>query len=166
MSRDTLYSSSEIELHARSFRYAIVAARFNHTIVDRLLTASVDTLIAHGAADRQIAIARVPGAFEIPLMCQNYANSGQIEAIIALGCVIRGDTPHFEYVCSESARGVIDVSLKFNLPVINGILTTDNIEQAEARSQDHKIQGENKGVDAAKAAMEMLAVLHEAQDSL
>lgn len=155
MSNDKLYQNDQT-LHAGDFRYAIVAARFNAFIVDRLLEATLDTLRAGGGAPERISVYRVPGAFEIPLACQKVAQTGRFDAIIALGCVIRGDTPHFDYVCSESARGISKVSLKFDLPVINGILTTDNPAQAEARVDT--VSGNNKGADAAKAAMEVLNV--------
>lgn len=155
MSDDKLYGNNQT-LHAGEFRYAIVAARFNAFIVDRLLAAAVDTLKACGGISERISVYRVPGAFEIPLACQKLAQTGRFDAVIALGCVIRGDTPHFEYVCSESARGIAEVALKFDLPVINGILTTDNTSQAEARVDT--AAGNNKGADAAKAAMEVLSV--------
>lgn len=155
MSDDRLYENNQT-LHAGDWRYGIVAARFNAFIVDRLLQGALDTLKACGAADERIGIYRVPGAFEIPLTCQKLAQTGRFDAIIALGCVIRGDTPHFDYVCSESARGIVEVALKFDMPVINGILTTDNPAQAEARVDT--AAGNNKGVDAAKAAMEVLDV--------
>lgn len=155
MSEDKLYGNDQT-LHAGDFRYAIIAARFNAFIVDRLLEGALETLKACGAMPERIGVYRVPGAFEIPLACQKAAQTGRFDAIIALGCVIRGDTPHFEYVCSESARGISEVALKFDLPVINGILTTDNPAQAEARVDTAR--GNNKGVDAAKAAMEVLGV--------
>ena len=160
MSNDKLYSSSDFELQAAQYRYAIVAARFNDHIVSKLLDGCVATLKTHGASDDQLQVVRVPGAFEIPLLCQRFAVNGKIDAVIALGCVIRGDTPHFDFVCTESSRGVLDVSLKYDIPVINGILTTDNTEQAEVRAQDYQNGGDNKGADAAKAAMEMLSILN------
>jgi 6,7-dimethyl-8-ribityllumazine synthase len=145
------------DLSAGSFHYGIVAARFNSVFVDRLLQGTLDTLRAHGADPAQLTVLRVPGAFEIPLACQKLARTGRYEALIALGCVIRGETPHFDYVCAESARGVLEVCLKFDLPVINGILTVDTDEQAAARTSDDN----NKGADAAKSAMEMLAVIRQ-----
>lgn len=155
MSDEKLYRNDQT-LSAGGWRYAIVAARFNAFIVDRLLEGARDALKASGGVSERISVYRVPGAFEIPLTCQKLAQTGRFDAIIALGCVIRGDTPHFEYVCSESARGIAQVALKFDLPVINGILTTDNPAQAEARVDT--VTGNNKGVDAAKAAMEVLSV--------
>jgi 6,7-dimethyl-8-ribityllumazine synthase len=155
MSEDKLYGNDQTP-HAGGFRYAIVAARFNAFIVDRLLDAALETLKAGGASSERIDVYRVPGAFEIPLACQKVARTGRFDAIIALGCVIRGDTPHFDYVCSESARGISEVALKLDIPVINGILTTDNPAQAQARVDT--ASGNNKGSDAAKAAMEVLSV--------
>lgn len=155
MSEDKLYGNDQTP-HAGGFRYAIVAARFNAFIVDRLLDAALETLKAGGASSERIDVYRVPGAFEIPLACQKVARTGRFDAIIALGCVIRGDTPHFDYVCSESARGISEVALKLDIPVINGILTTDNPAQAQARVDT--ASGNNKGADAAKAAMEVLSV--------
>lgn len=156
MSNEKLYDASAPTPQAGKFRYAIVAARFNAFIVDQLLEGAKETLIEAGAMAGQIAVYRVPGAFEIPLACQKLALTGKFDAIIALGCIIRGDTPHFDYVCAESARGISEVSLKHNLPVIYGILTTDNTAQAEARIDT--AAGNNKGVDAAKSAMEVLAL--------
>lgn len=154
MSKDKIYQNNT-GLQAGKFNYGIVAARFNESLVDKLLHGAVDSLQRHGAVPAQITVIRVPGAFEIPLACQKLAQTRSYDALIALGCVIRGDTPHFEYVCSESARGVLDVSLKFDLPVINGILTVDTQEQAEVRAAPDN----NKGSDAAKSAMEMLAMI-------
>jgi 6,7-dimethyl-8-ribityllumazine synthase len=156
MSKEKIHADNPV-LTAGGFHYGIVAARFNSVFVDRLLRGTLDTLQAHGAASPQITVLRVPGAFEIPLACQKLAQTGHYEALIALGCVIRGETPHFDYVCAESARGILEVSLKFDLPVINGILTVDTDEQAAARTTGDN----NKGADAAKSAMEMLAVIQQ-----
>jgi 6,7-dimethyl-8-ribityllumazine synthase len=156
MSKDKLHQHHS-GLKAGKSHYGIVAARFNAGVVERLLQGALDSLRTHGASETQITVLRVPGAFEIPLACQKLAQTGHYAALIALGCVIRGDTPHFEYVCSESARGVLDVSLKFDLPVINGILTVDSLEQAEARAEGDN----NKGSDAASSAMEMVAMIQQ-----
>jgi 6,7-dimethyl-8-ribityllumazine synthase len=159
MSKHKIYPQKQLEdLTAGDFRYAIVAARFNEAVVTNLLQAAVDTLQQHGAVADKITVVRVPGAFEIPLACQKLARTGKYDAIIALGCVIRGDTPHFDYVCSTSAHGILEVSLKFDMPIIYGVLTTDTQAQAEARAGDMSA-GQNKGSDAAKSAMEMLAML-------
>jgi 6,7-dimethyl-8-ribityllumazine synthase len=157
MSDFKLYEASQTTLSATDYRFAVVAARFNSEIVDALLAGAVKALQGAGAKADQISVFRVPGAFELPLSCQKLAEQGKVDALIALGCVIRGDTPHFDYVCSESARGIMDVGLKFSLPVINGILTVDNIEQAKARAD---ADGNNKGADAAYAAIEMLTLFN------
>ena len=140
------------DLTAGDARFAIVAARFNGEIVDNLLQGAKSTLLHHQVAEQFIDTIHVPGSFEIPLTAQHLANSKKYSAIIALGCVIRGDTPHFDYVAGECARGILEVSLKTGVPVIFGVLTTDTLEQAQARSQ---LSGENKGVDAALCALEM-----------
>src|SRR5687767_5117381 len=124
MSKDKIHYN-RVALKAGDAHYGIVAARFNAKVVEQLLRGALESLRVHGAAETQITVLHVPGAFEIPLACQKLAQTGRYDALIALGCVIRGDTAHFHYVCSESARGVLDVSLKFDLPVINGILTVD-----------------------------------------
>jgi 6,7-dimethyl-8-ribityllumazine synthase len=153
MSNDLLYSSGKMPaLQANHFRFAIVAARFNADIVDKLLVGAERALLAKGATAQTITVVRVPGAFELPLAAQKLALTGRYDAIITLGCVIRGDTPHFDYVCNECARGINEVALKFNLPVIFGVLTTDNMMQAEVRAADHN----NKGIDAALTAIELL----------
>lgn len=156
MSKEKIHKNG-VPLTAGNFHYGIVAARFNAAFVDRLLQGALATLQAHGAVSAQITVLRVPGAYEVPLVCQKLAQTRRYHALIALGCVIRGETPHFDYVCSESARGVLEVSLKFDLPVINGILTVDTEQQAAARTADDN----NKGADAAKSAMEMLAVIQQ-----
>ena len=165
MSDFKLYSSSDFELDGGDARIGIVAARFNDEIVNRLLEAAVATLQQRNVADERLIVVRVPGAFEIPLVCQRLAATGSVDAVIALGCIIRGDTPHFDYVCSESARGVLDVSLQLDLPVINGILTTDDLAQAEARAGVGDSPHGNKGADAALAALEMLSLLKRLDDN-
>lgn len=157
MPKEKRYRPNEV-ITAGAARYAIVAARFNIFIVDRLLQGAHTTLVKHGATEEHLTIVRVPGAFEIPLICQALAKTSRYDAILALGCVIRGDTPHFDYVCSESARGISEVALKYHIPVVYGILTTDNVEQALARANTDG--GDNKGVDAAFVAMEMVGLLN------
>jgi 6,7-dimethyl-8-ribityllumazine synthase len=137
-------------------RVAIIAARWNGEITDGLLTGAVRALTLHGIAEDDIEIFRVPGAFELPLASQRAARTGRFSAVISLGCVIRGDTPHFDYVCSETTRGIGHVNLTENLPVAFGLLTTDNFEQSLERSGDNS---ENKGEEAALAVLEMLTVL-------
>ena len=137
-------------------RYAIVASRFNDFIVGRLVEGAVDALVRHGAAADAITIVKVPGAFEVPLVCQKLARSGKYDAVLALGAVIRGSTPHFDYVAAEVSKGVAQASWASGVPVIFGVLTTDTIEQAVERAGT---KAGNKGVDAAMAALEMVDLL-------
>jgi len=153
--------SGEIEIKAGT-RFAIVAARFNHEIVDHLLTGALDTFKQHGVSEENIEVLKVPGAFELPLIAQHLADSNQYAAIITLGCVIRGDTPHFDYVAGECARGVMDVSLNSGVPVVFGVLTTDTEEQARVRSD---LEGDNKGVDCALCALEMTTTINQIRAS-
>lgn len=143
-------------------RVAVVAARWNGEITDGLLSGAIKGLTRHGIAQNNIEIFRVPGAFELPLASQRAARTGRFSAIISLGCVIRGDTPHFDYVCSETTRGIGQVSLNENLPVAFGLLTTDNLEQSLERSGDNS---ENKGEEAALTALEMLTMLQKMDGS-
>ena len=133
-------------------RFAIVAARFNDFIVARLLSGALDALRRHGVTDEQVTVVRVPGAWELPQTCTRLAASGKVDAVIALGAVIRGGTPHFDYVASEAAKGVAQAA-KGNVPVIFGVLTTDSIEQAVERAGT---KAGNKGSDAAVSAIEMV----------
>jgi 6,7-dimethyl-8-ribityllumazine synthase len=149
------------DISAGDARFAIVAARFNHEIVNNMLTAAEASLLEHGVTQADVDILYVPGAFELPLIASELANSGGYQAIITLGCVIRGDTPHFDFVCGESARGIMQVGLDTGVPVIFGVLTTDTLEQAQLRSQ---VGGENKGVDAALCALEMNNVLNQIRE--
>ena len=142
-------------------RFAIVAARFNTAITDALLEGAVATLAEHGVPDDYVSVIQVPGAFEIPITAKRLAASGRYEAIIALGAVVRGGTPHFEYVAGECARGVSRVALEENVPVIFGVLTTDTDEQARDRAGGK--QG-NKGFEAALASLEMVTLLRRLQD--
>ena len=146
----------EGELSARGLRFGIVASRFNDFIVDRLLQAAVDTLLAHGAEAGDIQAVRVPGAYETPVAIRKMAESRRYDALIALGCVIRGATPHFDYVAGECARGVTQVGLKHGKPVIFGVLTTDTVEQALERADR---DSGNKGFDVAMAALQMLGLI-------
>ncbi len=133
-------------------KFAIVASRFNHFIVDHLVGGAVDALARHGAADGSVTLVRVPGAWEIPHAVPQLANSKQkVDAIIALAAVIRGSTPHFDYVAGEVAKGVAQVSLQSGLPIAFGVLTTDTIEQAVERAGT---KAGNKGFDAAMTAIE------------
>ncbi|MDQ2068546.1 6,7-dimethyl-8-ribityllumazine synthase [Natronospira bacteriovora] len=139
-------------------RFAILVARFNGFLVERLLEGAVDALKRHGAAESDIEVIRVPGAWELPVAAHHVARAGKHDAIIALGCVIRGATPHFDYVCGECARGLGRVSDDSGLPVSFGVLTVDTIEQAVERSGT---KAGNKGVEAATAAIEMVNVLRK-----
>ena len=139
-------------------RFCVIAARFNEAIVDRLLGGAIDTLTRHGADDSQVHVVRVPGAFELPLAAHEAARGRQYDAIIALGTVIRGATPHFDYVCGEAASGLNRVSLEYGLPVAFGLLTTDTVEQAVERSGT---KAGNKGADAAMTAIEMVNLLRQ-----
>jgi 6,7-dimethyl-8-ribityllumazine synthase len=141
---------------AKEGRFGIVASRFNQRVVEPLLDGALQALAQHGIAQTAIKVVRVPGAFEIPLVAQRLAASDQFDAVIALGAVVRGDTPHFEYVAGECVRGIAKVGLDFSLPVIFGVLTVDNMDQAMARAGGRE---GNKGYDAALAALEMVALL-------
>ena len=153
---DDRIKTIEGDFSARGLRFGIVASRFNDFIVDRLLDAAVATLTKHGVAPTDIEIVRVPGAFETPLAIKKLAASRRYQALIALGCVIRGATAHFDYVAGEASRGIAHVSLTEEIPVGFGILTVDTIEQAIERAGT---KGGNKGVDAALAAIQMANVL-------
>jgi 6,7-dimethyl-8-ribityllumazine synthase len=148
----------EGKLNAEGLRFGIVVGRFNSFIGERLLEGALDTLIRHGADDAQITVTRVPGAFEIPLVTQKMAKSGKYDALICLGAVIRGSTPHFDFVASEVSKGIAHVSLDTGVPVAFGVLTTDTIEQAIERAGT---KAGNKGFDAAMTAIETANVLRE-----
>jgi 6,7-dimethyl-8-ribityllumazine synthase len=143
-------------LQAKGMRFGIVVSRFNDFINRRLLDGALDALARHGAEEGMITVARVPGSFEIPLMAKKLAASGKYDAIICLGAVIRGATPHFEYISAEVTKGIAQVALESGLPASFGILTTDTIEQAIERAGT---KSGNKGWDAALAAIEMVNVL-------
>ncbi|ADC72176.1 6,7-dimethyl-8-ribityllumazine synthase [Thioalkalivibrio sp. K90mix] len=141
---------------AANHRYGLLLARFNSLIVERLLEGAVDTLKRHGVAEKNLTIARVPGAYELPLAAQAMARSGRYDAVIALGCVIRGSTPHFDYVAGEAAKGLAQVQMTEDLPISFGVLTTDSIEQAIERAGT---KAGNKGADAAMGAIEMVSLM-------
>ncbi len=143
-------------LTAKGVKFGIVVSRFNDFINKRLLDGALDALSRHGAEDENISIVKVPGSFEIPLMAQKLADSGKYDAIICLGAVIRGATPHFEYISAEVTKGIAKVTLDSGIPISFGILTTDNIEQAIERAGT---KSGNKGWDAALSAIEMVNVL-------
>jgi len=146
----------EGELLARDLRFAFVAARFNDFVVDPLLRGALDALKRHGATEKQIEIVRVPGAFDIPIVARKLALSRRYDALIALGAVVRGETPHFDYVAGECASGLARIALETGVPVAFGVLTTDTMEQAVDRAGG---KAGNKGADAALAAIEMANLL-------
>lgn len=142
----------EGNLVGTDLKIGIVVGRFNEFITSKLLSGTEDTLRRHGVKDADVSVAWVPGAFEIPLVAKKMASSNNYDAVITLGTVIRGSTPHFDYVCNEVSKGVASISLQENLPVIFGVLTTDNIEQAIERAGT---KAGNKGSEAAVSAIEM-----------
>lgn len=139
-------------------RYAIVVGRFNQFVVDSLVEGAVDTLVRHGVDEDNITVVRVPGAYEIPLAAQAVAEKGDVDAIIALGAVIRGSTPHFDYVAGESASGLNKVQMDTGVPCSFGVLTVDTIEQAIERAGT---KSGNKGAEASLVAIEMVSVLRQ-----
>jgi len=146
----------EGKLLAEGLRFGIIVSRFNEFITKKLLDGALDALNRHGAADDGIAIAWVPGTFEIPVVAQKMASSGKYDAVICLGVLIRGATPHFDYLASEVAKGIAQVGLKSGVPTAFGIITADTIEQAIERAGT---KAGNKGFDAAQTAIEMANVL-------
>lgn len=165
----------------RGLRIAVAVARFNQEITESLLQGSLRTLRESGVADDAITVARVPGAFELPMACEKLALTNKFDAVIALGAVIRGDTPHFDYICAECARGLMTVSLQHKLPVVFGVLTTDSMQQAWHRAapdtlqSSHPVSGgeisaddpvkvtprSNKGAEAAQVALRMATLFSE-----
>jgi 6,7-dimethyl-8-ribityllumazine synthase len=143
-------------------RFAIVASRFNHFVVDRLVEGAVDALVRHGATSQSITIVRVPGAWELPVIVRRLAAAKKVDAIIALGAVIRGATPHFDYVAGEAAGGVAAAAATSNLPIAFGVLTTESIEQAVERAGT---KSGNKGWDAALSAIEMVSLARALDDA-
>ncbi|MDH5409692.1 MAG: 6,7-dimethyl-8-ribityllumazine synthase [Gammaproteobacteria bacterium] len=148
----------EGELTIKGARIGLVVARFNSFVVESLLEGAVDALKRHGASDSDLEIVRVPGAFELPLAVQRMAASKKYEAIVALGAVIRGGTPHFEYVAGECVKGMATVMMQHDLPVAFGVLTVDTIEQAIERAGT---KAGNKGAEAAMSAIEMVNLLRK-----
>jgi len=143
----------EGKISAEGYRFGLVVSRFNDFISSKLVEGAVDALKRHGATEEQLLLVKVPGAFEIPLAAKKLAESGKVDAVICLGAVIRGSTPHFEYVAAEVSKGIAVVALDTKVPVAFGVLTTDNLEQAIERAGT---KSGNKGWDAALAAMEMV----------
>jgi len=143
----------EGKISAEGYRFGLIVSRFNDFIGSKLVEGAVDALKRHGATEEQLLLVKVPGAFEIPLAAKKLAESGKVDAVICLGAVIRGSTPHFDYVAAEVSKGIALVSLDTMIPVAFGVLTTDNLEQAIERAGT---KSGNKGWDAALAAMEMV----------
>lgn len=146
----------EGELLARDLRFAFIAARFNDIIVDPLIRGALDALKRHGATEKQIEIVRVPGAFDIPLVARKLAQSRRYDALVTLGAVVRGQTPHFDYVAGECASGISRIALETGVPIAFGVLTTDTMEQAMDRAGG---KAGNKGADVALVAIEMANLL-------
>ncbi|MBA2479380.1 MAG: 6,7-dimethyl-8-ribityllumazine synthase [Planctomycetes bacterium] len=150
--------SVSAQLTGTGRRFAVAVARFNGHVVEGLVAGAIDCLLRHGVKDEDITIVRVPGAWELPVVVKKLAEGKKHHAIIALGCVIRGETPHFDYVAGECAKGLAAVALQTGVPVAMGVLTTDTTDQAIARAG---LKAGNKGVDAAMAAIEMAGVLEQ-----
>jgi len=143
---------------SQGFKIGIVVSRFNEMITEGLLAGALNTLKEAGIADEDITLVRVPGSFEIPLAAQRLAQTGKLEAIVCLGAVIRGETPHFDYICLQVSNGVREVALKYDLPVTFGIITADTVEQALARAD---VEDRNKGSEAAISAVEMTSLMKD-----
>jgi len=143
---------------SKGLKIGIVVSRFNEMITEGLLAGALDTLKEAGVADEDITLVRVPGSFEISLAAQRLAQTGKLEAIVCLGAVIRGETPHFDYICLQVSNGVSEVALKYDLPVTFGIITADTVEQALARAD---VENRNKGSEAAISAVEMANLMKD-----
>jgi 6,7-dimethyl-8-ribityllumazine synthase len=149
------------DFNAGDAKFCILAGRFNSFIVERLVEGAVDALVRHGTSRNNIEIVRVPGAYEMPISAQRIAQTGNYDSIIALGAVIRGSTPHFDFVAGECSKGLAQVSLAADLPIIFGVLTTDTIEQAVERAGT---KAGNKGAEAAVTAIEMISLFNKLKD--
>lgn len=145
----------EGDKNARGLRFGIVVSRFNDFITSNLLTGAMDVFIQYGVKEDDLKVLKVPGAFELPQAARKLCSTGNFDAIVCLGAVIRGETSHFDYICAEASRGVGQVGLEFNIPVLFGVLTTENLEQAVARSGSGS---SNKGRETALAAIEMASL--------
>ncbi len=142
-------------MDASGKKFGLVASRYNEFITGRLIAGAVDELVRHGASEQDIELVWVPGAFEIPAIAQRLAKKKAHDAIICLGCVMRGDTPHFDYIAAEVSKGIASVGLESEIPVVFGVLTTDSLEQSIERAG---AKGGNKGSEAARAAIEMVSL--------
>ncbi len=152
------HKTIEGQLNSGGKRFAIVASRFNEFVTSRLLSGALDALVRTGASESDITVVRVPGSFEIPLASKKLAHSGKYDAVICLGTLIRGGTPHFEYICSEVTKGIGQVSLESGIPVAYGVLTADSVEQAIDRAG---LKSGNKGFEAAMSAVEMVNLMKQ-----
>jgi 6,7-dimethyl-8-ribityllumazine synthase len=148
----------EGKLDARDLKFALVASRFNDFIVDKLVGGAVDYLVRHGAKEENLILVKVPGAFEMPVVAKKLAQKKEYDGIICLGAVIRGATPHFDYVAAEVSKGIAQTSLELGIPIGFGVLTTDTLEQAIERAGS---KAGNKGVEAAAAVLETIRVLEQ-----
>ena len=148
----------EGQLSAINLKFAVVLSRFNSFITERLLDGAKDAFLRHGGEENNLVVVRAPGAFELPLVCKKLAESGRYDAVIALGAVIRGSTPHFDYVAAEVSKGLAQVTMQSEVPVAFGVLTCDTIDQAVERAGT---KAGNKGFDAAMTAIEMVNLLKE-----
>jgi len=144
----------QLQVAAES-RFAVVGSRFNHFIVDRLIDGAIDTLVRHGGSPDRITVVRVPGSWELPLVVSRAASSGRFDAVIAVGAVIRGATPHFDYIAAEVSKGLAQVALQTGVPVAFGIITSDTVEQAIERAGT---KAGNKGAEAALSAIELVSL--------
>ncbi|PIE41187.1 MAG: 6,7-dimethyl-8-ribityllumazine synthase [Gammaproteobacteria bacterium] len=151
----------EGDFRASAARYSIVVGRFNSFVVESLLQGAIDTLVRHGVSENDIEVVRVPGAYELPLAVKKVATSRKPDAIIALGAVIRGGTPHFDFVAGECSKGVASVSLETDIPIAFGVITTDTIEQAIERSGT---KAGNKGAEAALTVLEMVSLFRNLEN--
>ena len=152
---------AEGNLNARDLRFGIVVSKFNEAVTSRLETGALETLTNHGAREDAIQLVRVPGAFEIPLVAGRLAQSKQFDAVICLGAVIRGKTPHFDFISAEMSRGIARISQDTGIPVVFGVLTTNTVEEALARAGTTDL---NRGVEAAQTAIEMANLMKELQE--
>ncbi len=150
------------KMESKGLKIGIVVSRFNEMITEKLLAGALDTLRETGIAEQDITLVRVPGSFEIPVASQRLAETGKLEAIICLGAVIRGETPHFEYISSQVAHGISQVALKYDLPVTFGVITADTVEQALARAG---VKHANKGSEAAISAVQMANLFKQLAES-
>ncbi len=148
----------EGQLNSKGLKIAIVAARFNDFIVDRLISGAVDYFVRHGGSEEDLTLVRLPGAYELPIVAQKLARSGKYDGIVVLGAVIRGATPHFDYVCNECAKGTAQASMETGVPIGFGLLTCDSLDQAIERAGS---KAGNKGVEAASATLETIRVLEQ-----